>query len=450
MSEHPSREEVDLQPSDAGGKNYGWPVKEGSLDFQFISGVDPALLTPPVFEYAHTGNGYGIIGGFVSRGPSAAHEWNLFLWRLFHGGGIYTGWKQSGTNWEQYRFMPTPGQNSISFGEDQSGQLYLVGGGIYRIVDTDEPFPPTFNPPPEFGTNTGLTAISTITPNAQIHWTTNGIDPTESDPSDPIAWQLARRTRVTLKARAFRADLLPSGVASATYTNYLVARPELNLPSGPVTNGFPLEISTTTPATVIYYTTDGSDPGTNSLVYSAPIPFSGYKLTLKARGFRDGYTHPAKSSKAISALISYEDAEVTTLAGNGVQGFADGTGTNAQFNLISAIRLDSQGNLIVGELAGAIRKVSPSGQVTTLLDYNTLTNSGVLIMDQYGIEPRDLCVTSNGTIYFTAYFDNRIWKFNPPNNLAPYAGTGPPDPSSGPQDGPAWNQELFLSDRDGP
>jgi glucose/arabinose dehydrogenase len=436
-----SREEIDFQPAGVGGKNYGWPVKEGSLDLSPVAGVNPALLTSPIFEYDHHGGLACIIGGFVSRGSSARMN-GIYLYGDYVIGGVY-GLKQSGTNWEQHFFMTSPGSDTFSFGQDQSGQIYLLGSKIYRIDDTGEPYPPTFNPPPELGTNTGMTTISTITSNAQIHWTTNGLDPAESDPTVPSGGSLPIEFGVTLKARAFRADLLPSEVASATYTNYVVARPELNLPSGPVTNGFPLAISTATPAAVIHYTTDGSDPDTNSPVYSGPLPFTGFKLTLKAQGFRDGYT-PSEVTQGDFGLIAYEDADVTTLAGNGVQGFADGIGTNAQFNLISAVRLDSQGNLIVGEMAGAIRKVSPSGQVTTLLDYNTLTNSGPLMMDQIGIDLVDLCVASNGAIYFTPNFDSRIWRFNPPNSLAPFAGAGAPDPLLGPQDGPPGTGTFYY------
>ncbi len=59
-----------------------------------------------------------------------------------------------------------------------------------------------------------------------------------------------------------------------------------------------------------------------------------------------------------------------TVAGDGTQGLRDGTGTNAQFYLPSAVRLDSQGNLIVGELMGGIRKISPQ---TKLRRYSVTT-----------------------------------------------------------------------------
>ena len=59
---------------------------------------------------------------------------------------------------------------------------------------------------------------------------------------------------------------------------------------------------------------------------------------------------------------------VTTLAGlAGVRGSADGTGSNARFNLPTELSIDSVGNVYVADTGnGAIRKISPTGEVLTL------------------------------------------------------------------------------------
>lgn len=66
---------------------------------------------------------------------------------------------------------------------------------------------------------------------------------------------------------------------------------------------------------------------------------------------------------------------VTTLAGNGVAGTADGVGTAASFSNPRGIVSDSQGNLYVADfLSYRIRKVTPGGVVTTLAGNGTDSN----------------------------------------------------------------------------
>jgi hypothetical protein len=51
---------------------------------------------------------------------------------------------------------------------------------------------------------------------------------------------------------------------------------------------------------------------------------------------------------------------VTTLAGGDSAGYVDGMGTDARFELPSAIAVDAQGNVYVSEYMPRIRKI-PSG-----------------------------------------------------------------------------------------
>jgi hypothetical protein len=58
---------------------------------------------------------------------------------------------------------------------------------------------------------------------------------------------------------------------------------------------------------------------------------------------------------------------VTTLAGDGTKGFADGTGSTAQFNRPCGIAVDSVGSVIVADpLNHRIRKIAPNGIVSTI------------------------------------------------------------------------------------
>jgi len=63
---------------------------------------------------------------------------------------------------------------------------------------------------------------------------------------------------------------------------------------------------------------------------------------------------------------------VTILCGSFIPGFQDGIGINARFNTISDIDVDEQGFIYVADAGNhAIRKVSPSGRVTTIAGNGT-------------------------------------------------------------------------------
>lgn len=65
-----AREEIDFEPAGAAGRNYGWPLREGTLtNANAPSGVSAAYqpLTGPVHEYPR-GDGISVTGGYIYRG----------------------------------------------------------------------------------------------------------------------------------------------------------------------------------------------------------------------------------------------------------------------------------------------------------------------------------------------------------------------------------------------
>ena len=101
---------------------------------------------------------------------------------------------------------------------------------------------------------------------------------------------------------------------------------------------------------------------------------------------------------------------VTTLAGS-TQGFVDGNGPSAQFAFPSSVALDAAGNVYVAdESSHRIRKVTAAGLVTTLAGSGTCGSadgSGAAASFCY---PNGVAVDSVGNVYVADQYSHRIRK----------------------------------------
>ena len=120
-------EEVDVVTA---GGNYGWRVYEGT----HCTGLDPALCTPanfvaPILQYDHSGGRCAIIGGYVYRGSAAALPAGTYVFGDFCTGEIFS--LVSGAP----NLLLDTSLSISSFGEDEAGELYVVGlaGTVHRI-----------------------------------------------------------------------------------------------------------------------------------------------------------------------------------------------------------------------------------------------------------------------------------------------------------------------------
>jgi serine/threonine protein kinase, bacterial len=89
-----------------------------------------------------------------------------------------------------------------------------------------------------------------------------------------------------------------------------------------------------------------------------------------------GNLYAADAANRVIRKLS-PSGEVTTLAGSGKAGYKDGTATTAQFGDIVSLACDSKGNLYVGEgfENSCIRKITPDGVVSTLASQPFLTRN---------------------------------------------------------------------------
>ncbi|HEV2330952.1 MAG TPA: chitobiase/beta-hexosaminidase C-terminal domain-containing protein, partial [Verrucomicrobiae bacterium] len=299
-----SYEEIDFQPAgSAGGQNYGWRIMEGYSNFDIPPGfTNFAALTLPVAAYPHklpTGDIAAIIGGYVYRGPSQPRMDGMYFFGDFEAGWIW-GLKQEGTNWQDQALVsPTDISTYFhitTFGEDDQRNLYLADyrtGLIYQIKDSFAAWTPTFSPTGGV-INSSAVIVSSLTTNAQIHYTTNGVNPTISDPVVAPGGILTVALGIAYKAIAYRPDLTPSGVASAVYTSFKVATPVFS-PAGPITNGTSISISCATPGATIYYTLDGTTPTTASPMYTGPFSINA-GTTVEAFALETNYANSGVQS----------------------------------------------------------------------------------------------------------------------------------------------------------
>lgn len=112
---------------------------------------------------------------------------------------------------------------------------------------------------------------------------------------------------------------------------------------------------------------------------------------------------------------------VTTLAGSS-QGYQDGEGANAKFNQPAGICVDTQGNVYVSEFNNnKIRKIAPSGIVSTLAGSTPGTADGVGVAAQfYG--PAGICIDKEGNIWVADSMNDRIRKVTPNGEVTTIVG----------------------------
>lgn len=127
-------EEIDLILR---GGNYGWRVTEGTHCHSPASSCEIKDMIAPVLEYAHEKGRCSIIGGYVYRGRAVTGLAGQYLYGDYCSGEIFAL-----SRTQESKSNPTPRvvlKTSLrisSFGEDESGELYVLdhGGGLYQVA----------------------------------------------------------------------------------------------------------------------------------------------------------------------------------------------------------------------------------------------------------------------------------------------------------------------------
>lgn len=133
-------------------------------------------------------------------------------------------------------------------------------------------------------------------------------------------------------------------------------------------------------------------------------------------------------------------SEITTrgilnvVAGTGLAGSADGPATAASFNSPSGLALDKDGNIYVADTANhLVRKITPQGAVTTLAGSGTPGSANGLGKAASFNRPTGVAVDASGNVYVADEGNHQIREISPQGAVTTLAGTG----VKGWDDGPA-------------
>lgn len=152
-------EEVDfIAANSAGGENFGWRLREGTVETPHVGGAKPPGNDEPVYNYAHIGlpgnplfQGNSITGGYVYRGPDPTLT-GKYVFADFIAGDFWMfdpadpyGTVANITP----KLTPDSGEASLftTMTEDAVGNLYVgtITGNVFRLA-TDAVVPGDFQP----------------------------------------------------------------------------------------------------------------------------------------------------------------------------------------------------------------------------------------------------------------------------------------------------------------
>jgi len=145
-------------------------------------------------------------------------------------------------------------------------------------------------------------------------------------------------------------------------------------------------------------------------------------------------------------LVNPTSGVVTTLAGSGSATFADGTGAGASFNRPAGVAVTSTGDIIVADSDNnRIRLVTLAGVVTTLAGSGSPAFADGTGAAASFSAPRGVAVTSSGAIVVADAENNRIRLVTPLGVVTTLAGSGSPAFADGTGTGASFNQPLGVA-----
>ncbi len=180
---------------------------------------------------------------------------------------------------------------------------------------------PTFSPDPGVYDNSVTVSISTTTPDANIYYTTNGVEP--DDNSTLYTRPITLTSTTNVKAVAYKNGMNRSLISNASYVINIiipnVEAPVFSLVSGLYYAPIDVAVTTGTADAAIWYSFDGSDPtpwAAGSMRYSGAINIPGNSTRfIKARAYKTGWNTSPVVSANYNVTGTVADIQYSVLSG---------------------------------------------------------------------------------------------------------------------------------------
>lgn len=137
---------------------------------------------------------------------------------------------------------------------------------------------------------------------------------------------------------------------------------------------------------------------------------------------------------------------VSTLAGSGTTGSANGTGAAASFDNVRGIDIDRAHNVYVTDsFNNKVRKISPTGVVSTFAGSGAFSTIDGPAPSATFSFPLGLAVDRFGNVFVADSFSQRVRRITPDGTVSSYAGSGSVGAGDGPASAATFNYLLGVA-----
>lgn len=137
---------------------------------------------------------------------------------------------------------------------------------------------------------------------------------------------------------------------------------------------------------------------------------------------------------------------VTTVAGSGATGSLDGNAASATFNNPAGVAVDRAGNVYVADAGNnKIRKITPAGVVSTLAGNGTAGSTDGTGTNARLYYPTGITIDPLDNLYIADYRNNRIRKISPSGVVTTLAGNGSAGNLNGIGTNSSFNGPIMLA-----